>query len=173
LSCEKTVKDILPYIDGRLQEERRAGVEKHLKTCAPCRLRTDRFRAVSTLLDELPVIEPSTAFDTRVRALLSGEPLKSSWLARLRFSPRAVFAASSLLLATVWLGFFERPSTPALPWSDPKVADEQLIQDLPVLEDHDLLSNFEPLKELPSWIPGENPSDREGVTRQDENGNEQ
>jgi len=36
-----------------------------------------------------------------------------------------------------------------LPWSDPQLADEQLMQDLPVLEDHDLLSNFEPLKELP------------------------
>ena len=46
-------------------------------------------------------------------------------------------------------GFYEHPRTPALPWSDPQLADEQLMQDLPVLEDHDLLSNFEPLKELP------------------------
>jgi len=27
-----------------------------------------------------------------------------------------------------------------------------MIQDLPVLEDHDLLSNFEPLKELPQAV---------------------
>jgi anti-sigma factor RsiW len=168
MSCEKTVKDILPYIDGRLQEERRAGVEKHLKTCAACQLRTDRLRAVTRLLDELPVIEPSTAFDTRVRALLAGEPLKPSWLARLRFSPRAVFATSLLLLATLWLGFYERPSTPASPWSDPKVADEQLIQDLPVLEDHDLLSNFEPLKELSSPSQAELTSDAQHTAGQEE-----
>jgi len=28
-------------------------------------------------------------------------------------------------------------------------ADAQMMQDLPVLEDHDVLSNFEPLKDLP------------------------
>jgi hypothetical protein len=31
-----------------------------------------------------------------------------------------------------------------------QVDDAQLMQDLPVLEDHDVLSNFEPLKELPA-----------------------
>ena len=49
-------------------------VEKHLASCAPCRLRVKEFRAVSGLLDELPVIEPSAAFDTRVHALVAAEP---------------------------------------------------------------------------------------------------
>jgi hypothetical protein len=31
-----------------------------------------------------------------------------------------------------------------------QVDDAQLMEDLPVLEDHDVLSNFEPLKELPA-----------------------
>jgi hypothetical protein len=33
------------------------------------------------------------------------------------------------------------------------------MQDLPVLEDHDLLSNFEPLKELPPPVQADEDSD--------------
>jgi hypothetical protein len=33
------------------------------------------------------------------------------------------------------------------------------MQDLPVLEDHDVLSNFEPLKELPPPVQAEQVSD--------------
>jgi len=149
MNCNRTVSEILPYIDGRLQKGRRADVEKHLMACASCQLRMREFRAVTELIDELPVIEPSGGFDIRVRACVAGEPLKQSWFLRLRLSPRVALVGSVLLVATLWFGFYEHPRTPALPWSDPQLADEQLMQDLPVLEDHDLLSNFEPLKELP------------------------
>jgi len=139
---------MLGYIDGRLKESERLEVEKHLAGCAPCRLRVEEFRAVSGLLDELPIIEPSPEFDARVHALVAAEPVKQSWWAWLRVSPRVAFAASMLLLAAIWLGYYQRPQT-QLPWSNQQAADEQMMKDLPVLEDHDLLSNFEPLKELP------------------------
>lgn len=140
---------ILGYVDGRLKESERLEVEKHLATCAPCRVRVEEFRAVSGLLGELPVIEPSPAFNARVHALVAAEPVKQNWWAWLKVSPRVAFAATMLLLAAVWLGYFHRQQTPQLPWSNQQVADEQMMQDLPVLEDHDVLSNFEPLKELP------------------------
>jgi hypothetical protein len=149
MSCEKIENRILNYIDGRLKENERQEVAKHLASCASCQLRVEEFRAVSGLLDELPVIEPSPAFDARVHALVAAEPVKQSWWAWLHVSPRVAFAASMLLLATLWLGFYQHPQ-PALPWGgNSQVADEQMMQDLPVLEDHDVLSNFEPLKELP------------------------
>jgi hypothetical protein len=149
MSCEKMESRILGYVDGRLKESERLDVEKHLASCAPCSLRVEEFRAVSGLLDELPVIEPSPEFDARVRALVAAEPVKQNWWAWLRVSPRVAFAASMLLLAALWIGFYPRQPVPPLPWSSPMVADEQMMQDLPVLEDHDVLSNFEPLKELP------------------------
>ena len=146
---------ILGYVDGRLKESERLDAEKHLAACAPCRLRVEEFRAVSGLLDELPVIEPSPAFDARVHALVAAEPVKQNWWAWLRISPRVAFAASMLLLATLWLGFYQRQQVPQLPWNNPVIADEQMMQDLPVLEDHDVLSNFEPLKELPPPVQAE------------------
>jgi anti-sigma factor RsiW len=143
---------ILAYVDGRLQESERLDVEKHLATCAPCHLRVQEFRAVSELLEELPVIEPSPAFDARVRALVAAEPLKTDWWAWMRVSPRVAFAASALLVASLVFGYRSRIAEPVV-----HVDDAQMMQDLPVLEDHDVLTNFEPLKELPP--PADDDSD--------------
>jgi len=128
---------ILGYVDGRLKEAERLEVEKHLAACAACRLRVNEFRAVSGLLDELPVIEPSPAFDLRVHARVAAEPVKQSWWAWFAPSPRVAFAASMLLLASIWIG--------TRPVSAPQVAQE----DIPVLENYDVLSNFDVLTELP------------------------
>ncbi|HKF39764.1 MAG TPA: zf-HC2 domain-containing protein [Candidatus Acidoferrum sp.] len=161
MSCERMGSRLLGYIDGRLKESEKLEVEKHLATCAPCRMRVEEFRAVSGLLDELPVIEPSPEFDARMHALVAAEPVKQSWWAWLKVSPRVAFAASMLLLAALWFGY-ERPQATQLPWKDPVVADEQMMQDLPVLEDHELLSNFEPLKDLPPAVQNdESPNDQQ------------
>jgi hypothetical protein len=66
-------------------------------------------------------------------------------------SPRAAFAASVLLLATIWVG--SRPSnvnTGNGGSNDPVAAVDP--NDLPVLENYDILANFEPLTELPQPV---------------------
>ncbi len=131
-------KRILGYVDGRLKEGERLEMEKHLSTCAACRLRVNEFRAVNGLLDELPMIEPSAAFDLRVHARVAAEPVKQSWWAWFAPSPRVAFAASMLLLATVWIG--THSNSTQVP-----IAQE----DVPVLENYDVLANFELLTELP------------------------
>ena len=150
MSCERMESRILAYMDGRLNESERAEVQKHLDACAVCRVRATEFSSVSNLLDELPVIEPSPAFDMRVRARIAAEPAKQSWWAplwaTLRPSPRIAFAASMLLLATVFVSY--RTDNVVAPIT-PDQADAAMMQDLSVMEDHDTLSNFEPLKELP------------------------
>ena len=99
MSCERMQSRILEYMDGRLKENERAEVQKHLDSCSACRVRATEFSAVSDLLDELPVIEPSPAFDVRVRALIAAEPVKQSWWAWLNVSPieqRQVIAEQDL-----------------------------------------------------------------------------
>jgi anti-sigma factor RsiW len=144
---------ILGYLDGRLKESERAEMEKHLATCAACRLRVNEFRAVSGLLDELPVIEPSEAFDLRVHALVAAEPVKRSWWAWFAPSPRVAFAASMLLLAMVWLG--SRPPESSLSATE----IEKINQNMPVLENYDVLSEFAPLSELPPPVQDEDTND--------------
>src|ERR1700687_3139652 len=104
MSCGRMEKMMMPFVDGRLKVSEQREVEAHLAACAACRVRVNEFRAVSGLLDELPQIEPSGAFDARVRARVAAEPVKQSWWAVFAPSPRAAFAASLLLLATIWVG---------------------------------------------------------------------
>ena len=142
---------ILAYVDGRLKESERLDVEKHLAVCGACKLRVNEFRAVNSLLDELPQIEPTEAFDLRVHALVAAEPVKRNWWAWLEVSPRVVVAAAMLLLATVWVG------------TRPPAEQHQVIaeQDLPVVDssDYDVISSFAPLADLSQAAPDDDPTD--------------
>lgn len=136
MSCSRMENKILGYVDGRLKDSERLEVEKHLAACAACRLRVNEFRAVSGLLDELPMIEPSAAFDLRIHARVAAEPVKQGWWAWLMPAPRVAVAAAMLVAAMVWVGTRH---------NQPQIAQD----DIPVLENYDVLSNFEPLSELP------------------------
>jgi len=149
MSCTKMEERILAYVDGRLKDSERSETEKHLTSCAACRVRVNEFRSVGELLEELPLVEPSPAFDVRVRARVAAEPVKQSWWAWLRPSPRIAFAASALLVATLWIGYHSTIIAPLIP---PDEADAQMMQDISGMEDHDTLANFEPLKELPPAV---------------------
>lgn len=138
MSCSRMENKILGYVDGRLKEGERLEVEKHLASCAACQLRVNQFRSVHALLDELPMIEPSAAFDARVRARVAAEPAKQSWWAWVMPAPRVAFAAAMLLLATVWVAKYSGP------------AQQQIAtDDVPLLENYDVLSDFDVLTELP------------------------
>jgi len=150
MSCERMESRILAYVDGRLKDSERVDAEKHFAVCAACRIRMNEFRSVNELLGELPMVEPSPAFDVRVRARVAAEPVKQSWWAWVWPAPRIAFAASALLLAMLWIGYRQEP-VPQLPFT-PEQADAAMMQDISVLEDHDALSNFEPLKELPAPV---------------------
>jgi len=149
MSCTRMENKILAYVDRRLKESERLEMEKHLAACATCQLRVNEFRAVSSLLDEVPQIEPSAAFDVRVRARVAAEPVKQGWWAWFTPSPRVAFAASLLLLATVWIGYRSEPQSP---FDNSKEADAQMMQDIQVLDDQDVISNFDPLKDLPQPV---------------------
>ncbi len=152
MSCEKMETRILAYVDGRLKEGERAETEKHLEGCAACRVRVNEFRAVGDLLDELPMIEPSGAFNARVHALVAAEPKKrSGWLAWITPSPRIAFVASMLLLATVWVGTRPGPEPPQIAPPDLQVVESS---------DYDVISSFAPLSDL-SQVPDDDANDND------------
>lgn len=152
MSCTRMENRILGYVDGRLKESERLEMEKHLSACGACQLRVNEFRAVTSLLDEVPQIEPSAAFDVRVRARVAAEPVKQGWWAWFTPSPRVAFAATLLLLATVWVGYKSEPQSP---FDNPKEADAQMMQEIQSLDDQDVISNFDPLKDLPQPVPAD------------------
>jgi anti-sigma factor RsiW len=155
-------KLMMPYVDGRLKLSEQRTVEGHLATCAACRLRVNEFRAVSGLLDELPQIEPSGAFDARVRARVAAEPVKQGWWAVFAPSPRAAFAASMLLLATIWIGSHSSNVNINDVGSNGTTVQGIDPNDLPVLENYEILANFEPLTDLPQPAQGDDSDEVDG-----------
>jgi anti-sigma factor RsiW len=153
MSCSRMENKIMGYVDGRLKEGERLEMEKHLVSCAACQLRVNEFRSVHALLDELPMIEPSAAFDLRVNARVAAEPAKQSWWAWFAPSPRVAFAASMLLLATVWIG--SRPQENPLSASD----IDNINQNMSVLENYDVISDFGALSDLPQPAQGDDIDD--------------
>ncbi len=153
MNCSRMEKKIMGYVDGRLKEGERLEMEKHLAACGACRVRVSEFRAVNVLLEELPMIEPSAAFDVRMQARVAAEPTRQSWWAWLAPSPRVAFAASMLLLAMVWLG--SRPAESSLSATD----IEKINQNMSVLENYDVISDFAPLSDLPQPVQAEEGSE--------------
>src|ERR1700685_3797270 len=152
MSCNRMENRILPYVDGRLKAGEMKEMEAHLKTCAACELRVNEFRAVSGLREELPHIGPAGALPPGGRAGVAAEPVKQSWWSVFAPSPRVAFAASMLLLATVWFG--SRPSE-MVPTNTGVEQEAQVVSDLPVLENMDVLSNFDALSDLPQPVSDE------------------
>jgi anti-sigma factor RsiW len=152
---------LLGYIDGRLKESEQREMEKHLAACPACTVRVNEFRSVSSLLDELPQIEPSPAFDVRVRARIAAEPVKQDWWAWLGAAPRVLVAASMLIAATVWVGHRPADNTNMANFNGGDETQIMQDQDLPVLENYDVLANFEPLTELSQPVSADDSSDQE------------
>src|SRR5277367_4766396 len=161
MNCTRMENRIMAYVDGRLKESERLEMEKHVATCGACQLRVNEFRAVSSLLDEVPEIQPSAAFDVRVRARVAAEPVKQGWFAWFAPSPRVAFAATLLLLATVWVGYDSGRQGP-FAGQNQKDVDAQMLQEMPVLDDQDVISNFDPLKDLPQAVQQEGQTDQTG-----------
>jgi len=117
---------------------------------AEAHARAEEFRRLWGVLDEAPLVEPSPAFDARLRARIAAEPPRTSLWAWLAPTPRFAFTVSLLLALSVWISSLP-PGPPQTPGLTPGASEAEfsMIEDLPVLEDYDVLANFEALSELP------------------------
>lgn len=147
MHCKHFESRLIAYVDGKANGTERREVERHIAACAACRTRAREFAIVSGMIDELPVMEPSAAFDARLRARLAVEPERRSFWATVIPQPRLALAVSLLVVLSVWLSSL--PPAPAPGPPAPTEAEFKMIKDLPVLENYDVLSKFEVLSDLP------------------------
>jgi hypothetical protein len=149
MSCERVSNSLISYLDGRASAEERTTVEQHLTSCTSCRERADEFRRLWNVMAEVPGIEPSFGFDTRLRQRIAteGRPRFWTWLTP---SPRLAAAVVALVGLSVFVSV--QPYKPVPPVNSPTSSEEQfrMIKDLGVLENYDVLSNFDALSDLPS-----------------------
>ena len=154
MNCENAEKKLVAYLDGKLGIAERRQFEAHLAICPVCRERAAGFRSVWNVLDELPALSPSPAFDNRVRARAQQEPVRAGLWSWIVPSPRLAFAVTALLVASIWLSSFQPARltvtrVPAGAAVQNTEAEFGMIKDLPVLEDYDVLTSFDALSELP------------------------
>ena len=145
MSCERMEGRLIAYLDGRAKESDRRAVESHLIACAACRARVEGFQGVWNILVELPEHEPSPAFDARLSARLATEPVRQGFWKGVLPSPRFALAVTVLAVFSVWLS--TRPVQPPAPAGSE--AEFRMIQDLPVLENYDVLSGFDVTEPAP------------------------
>jgi len=154
MKCEDVSNGLIAYMDGRINSAERKKLDEHLVGCADCRTRAEEMRKMWTVLDEMPVIEPSFGFDARARQRVAAEP-RRSWFSGFIPAPRLALAMALLIALCAWA--IKVPlSNPGAP---PSVAaiqqqDFNAIKDLGVLENYDVVTKMDALSEL---APAPNP----------------
>jgi len=149
--CTRLEGKLIEFLDGKANPSDRRAVQKHLNECAACKIRADEFRALWGVLDDVPTISPSAAFDASVRSRIAAQPVRSkfwnvwNWLP----APRFTFALAALLILSVWVTSTPRVSENQAAINRSADAEFRMIRDLPVLENYDVLSKLDVLSELP------------------------
>ena len=161
MKCEDISNQLIAYLDRRANSAERLEVEEHLAGCAACRTRAEEFRKLWTVLEEVPVVEPSAAFDARLRERMAGEPQRR-WFARILPQPRLAFSVALLAALTIWMA--RLPQNPSSPFANAPSEEEQfqMIDHLGVLENFDVLTKSDVLSELPPRVqPEQGPAQNE------------
>lgn len=149
MSCERMQGRLVAFMDGRASDKDRRVVESHLAQCASCRARVEGFQGVWGVLNEMPSHQPSQLFDARLRARLAAEPARQSFWAGWVPAPRLALAATLLAVFSIWQS--SRPVAVIEP-VPPAASDAEfrMIQDLPVLENYDVLTSFDAPSQPPT-----------------------
>lgn len=147
MNCERIEAALLAVVDGRATPEDRRRVETHVATCDSCARRIEEMRGVWTSLDRLEGLEPSPAFDARLRARMAEQQARAGWRAWLPSHLRLVAVTAALLAVAVWVSLrpARRPAAPA----PENQEDFAVVKNLPVLENYDVIANFDALSALP------------------------
>lgn len=146
-----------------------AEVNRHLETCAPCREAAAEYARLDAVLDEWKPAEPTPAFDARVRSALATDGERPHGMYGLGWLPVLAPALMILALFVSVLVIRERrrhigittapavatPGPQPVPPARVETPDEQaqseltMYQNLAVLEDYDMLRDFDVLSEMP------------------------
>jgi hypothetical protein len=160
MNCKQMGEDVfLDFATGKLSGAARVTAEKHLASCEGCRTRLAGFQAVSNVLDEWETPELSPWFNARLRQRIAAraaeeEASRWSWLHAFDWLKRpatatAFAAVLAMGSAAMWMA---RPSTESTPTAPPakqaKQAPAQADELLPVVEDFDMLANFDAITDL-------------------------
>jgi hypothetical protein len=174
MKCQDREKLFL-FAQQMMDREEAERMRWHVANCAECARAVEEYRKLDFALDDWAVAEPSPWFDVKVRARVAATEQKNSGFfgfGRVRMLAAGVAAMVLILVAVVVFnhrGVVENqqpavsqqqpvaaataPQTPATTEAlrQPLPVEEQLKMDenLSLLEDYEVVANFDALSELP------------------------
>ena len=163
MKCEDVSKELIPYLDRRASSADRHEVEEHLAACVGCRTRAEELRTLWSVLDEVPIVQPSLGFDARMRARIAEEP-RARWYRWFVPQPRLAMAMALLLAVSVWITRLPQDNSGLAGTAQNEQQQFQVIKNLDVLENYDVLSKFDALDEVPAdeqAAPADQPNDQQ------------
>ena len=170
MKCEDVSKELIPYLDRRASSADRHEVEEHLAACVACRTRAEELRALWSVLDEVPIVEPSLGFDTRMRARIAQEP-RPRWFRWFVPQPRLALSMALLLAVSVWIARLPQDNSGLAGTAQSEHEQFQVIKNLDVLENYDVLSKFDALDEVPAdEMPAAQPDQQNDQPKQQDDG---
>jgi anti-sigma factor RsiW len=170
MKCEDVSKELIPYLDRRASSADRHEVEEHLAACVACRTRAEELRALWSVLDEVPIVEPSLGFDTRMRARIAQEP-RPRWFRWFVPQPRLALSMALLLAVSVWIARLPQDNSGLAGTAQSEHEQFQVIKNLDVLENYDVLSKFDALDEVPAdELPAAQPDQQNDQPKQQDDG---
>ena len=147
MKCGKLETLWLPYLDGKLSLPERAVVDAHLAGCPSCAERLEGLRLASQSLESWQAPAASPWFDARLRQKIATDVAPRGlvgWLAApLRSFPLGIAALLLLAALLIWSGSTRQAPPPELIVSDVKM--DELLH---VMEEIELINEFEVLGEL-------------------------
>ena len=153
MNCQSMEKNLIAYLDGKAGVAERRKVEAHLGECAECRERAEQFRLLWGVLDEWPAPPISSNFDAAVLGARGAATCAQRFLGvACAFAASGVCADGRRAPFCVALLDAAEPSRAGRGRSDADSgeSDFNMIEDLPALEDYDVISNFDALSDLPA-----------------------
>jgi anti-sigma factor RsiW len=169
MKCEDVSKELIPYLDRRANSADRHEVEEHLAACLACHARAEELRRLWSVLDEVPIVEPSLGFDARMRARIADEP-QPRWFRWFVPQPRLALSVALLLAVSVWISRLPQDNS-GLPGTAQSEHEQfQVIKNLDVLENYDVLSKFDALDEVPAEQPAAQPEQKNDQQPQQDDG---
>jgi anti-sigma factor (TIGR02949 family) len=70
IRCEEVVRNLLAFLDGEIDEDRRGRIEQHLHECRSCCSRADFELALRDKVREVGTEQPPSDLRDRIRQLL-------------------------------------------------------------------------------------------------------
>ena len=158
MNCSQMESVLLDYAAERLAGAERAAAEQHFAACAGCRERAEGFRAVAQTLEDWDTPQISPWFNARLRQriaarIASEEALGWNWRRAFGWLAQPTTAAAfAAVLMVGSLALWSSHPAPARPVAAKPVVQSpqkaQVDELLPVVEDFDMLADFEVIQDM-------------------------